>query len=198
MEEKKQLRKHMLILRDQITEGDRQAWSQSICTRIEDFCVGRNIQRVGAFWPFGSEINLRFLFEKRKDWTFFFPRIASSTPPRLIWGPQPLEPGFWGLMEPVNAQHLLPPVQLLLTPGLVFDDKGFRLGYGKGFYDALLGRLDPEIITLAVGFEMQRTQTLPISPLDLPVHALMTEKGLYPFQREGHDGNLELDSRTRN
>ncbi len=197
MEEKKQLRKKFIALRDQTLEADRKQWSQDICREVEAFCVSRKITRVGAFWPFGSEIDLRFLIEKRTDWTFFFPRIASSTPPRLIWGPQPLEPGFWGLMEPAFAQHLLPPVQLLLVPGVAFDDHGFRLGYGKGFYDALLDRLPPEIITLAVGFEMQRTPTLPVSPQDLPVQALMTEKKIYRFQRDDHEGRLGLDPGTR-
>jgi len=68
------------------------------------------------------------------------------------------------------------------VPGLAFDDGGFRLGYGKGFYDALIDHLDDEIITLAVGFEAQRTLRLPQSPLDQPVQGLITEAGLSWFR----------------
>lgn len=179
--EKKALRQHFKALRDALPEADRTAWSEEVCRRITAFAVSRKIRRVGAFWPFGSELDLRPLVAAHPDWTFFFPRIASSSPPRLIWGPEPLEPGLWGLMEPAHAQHFTPPVQLLLVPGLAFDERGFRLGYGKGFYDALIDHLDEEVITLAVGFEAQRTLALPQSPLDQPVQALATEAGLTRF-----------------
>jgi 5-formyltetrahydrofolate cyclo-ligase len=110
--------------------------------------------------------------------SFFFPRIASVEPPRLTWGAQPLEPGSWGLMEPVTAPHSLPPVQLLLVPGLAFADDGQRLGYGKGFYDAVLEGLDPAVVTVGVGFAFQRCRRLPADARDRPVQALVNEQGL--------------------
>ena len=140
METKSEFRAHFRALRDGALAEDRAAWSDQICTRLAAFCLSRRIRRIGAFWPLGSEIDLRPLIQGHPDWVFVFPRISSTNPPRLIWGPEPLEKGLFGLMEPTHAQHFLPPVQLLLVPGLAFDALGFRLGYGKGFYDALLGR----------------------------------------------------------
>lgn len=185
MENKSDLRRHFKALRDGLPEAQRATHSEEVCRRISAFALSRKLRRIGAFWPLGSELDLRPLVNAHPDWTFFFPRVASSSPPRLVWGPEPLEPGLWGLMEPIHAQHFTPPVQLLLVPGLAFDERGFRLGYGKGFYDALIDHLDEDVITLAVGFEIQRTLRLPQSPLDQPVQGLITEAGLTWFRKPG-------------
>jgi 5-formyltetrahydrofolate cyclo-ligase len=181
METKPELRKAYRELRDGLPEEDRRTWSLAVCRRVEAFAASRRIRRVGAFWPLGSEVDLRPLVEAHPDWTFFFPRVVTTSPPRLAWGPEPLEPGLWGLMEPVHAQRFLPPVQLLLVPGLAFDEGGYRLGYGKGFYDALLARLDEDVVTLGAGFHAQRSGPLPLDPGDLPVQGLATERELVWF-----------------
>jgi 5-formyltetrahydrofolate cyclo-ligase len=69
-------------------------------------------------------------------------------------------------------------VQLLLVPGLAFDDDGHRIGYGRGFYDALLARLPEDVLSVGVGFEAQMHRTVPIDPHDWPVQALLSERGL--------------------
>ena len=181
METKKELRKRFRALRDGLAPEQREAWSRAVCDHVATYATSRRIRRIGAFWPLGSELDLRPLVAGHPDWIFLFPRVSSTEPPRLVWGPEPLEPGPWGLMEPAFAQALLPPVQLLLVPGLAFDEAGYRLGYGKGFYDALMDRLPEDVVTLAVGFACQRCPRLPLSPHDLPVQGLCTEQGLAWF-----------------
>jgi len=187
METKSELRSRFRKLRNDLAEEPRAAWSRQVCAQLASFCVSRRIRRIGAFWPLGSEVDLRPFVQGHPEWTFFFPRVASTHPPRLIWGPEPLEPGVFGLLEPIHAQHFLPPVQLLIVPGLVFDDEGYRIGYGGGFYDALLERLPPDLITLGAAYSLQRIEHLPYSPQDLPVQGLMTEKGLSWFHRPGEE-----------
>ena len=187
METKQELRDRFKKLRNAIAPEDRQVWSNRLCERLSSFCVSRRIRRLGVFWPMGSEIDLRSLIHDHPEWTFFFPRVASTHPPRLIWGPEPLEPGVFGLMEPVHAQHFTPPVQLLVVPGLVFDGEGYRIGYGGGFYDALLERLSPGILTLGAAFHQQRCHQVPYSPQDMAVQGLMTEQGLTWFQQPSEE-----------
>lgn len=181
-EAKKALRRHFKALRDGIPETERSCWSAEICTRVAELCISRRFHRIGVFHPLGSEVDLRPLVAAHPDWLFFFPKISSTHPPRLIWGTEPLEPGPWGLQEPQLAQHFTPPVDLLLVPGLAFDEAGFRLGYGGGFYDALLAHQPLVFLTLAVGFQAQRIQALPQEPMDQPVHGLLTEAGLTWFE----------------
>jgi len=178
METKAEFRTHLKARRDALPAAAREAASLAICGHLDHLCRDRRFTRVGAFWPFGSEIDLRPAVIGQPGWLWFFPRVASTQPPRLAWGTEPLEKGQWGLMEPALAQHFLPPVQLLLVPGLAFDEAGHRMGYGRGFYDALLPQLPEDVLTVGVGFEAQMHLPVPVEPHDWPVQALLSERGL--------------------
>lgn len=181
VEEKTELRPRFRRLRESLDPAAHAEASAAIRRCLEAFCVSRRIRRIGAFWPLGSEVDLRPLFEKKKDWLWYFPRVVSTDPPRLAWGTEPLQPGLWGLQEPVLSQHFTPPVDLLLVPGLAFDEEGYRLGYGNGFYAALLDHLDDRMTILGLGFDCLRIPRLPREPRDLPVQGVMTESGLSWF-----------------
>jgi 5-formyltetrahydrofolate cyclo-ligase len=178
METKAEFRAHLKARRDALSPESRTTWSRAIADHLDRLCRNHRISRIGAFWAFGSEVDLRPAFAAHPDWLWFFPRVISTPPPRLAWGTEPLEKGQWGLMEPAFAQHFLPPVQLLLVPGLAFDDEGFRIGYGRGFYDALLGKLPEEGLTVGVGFETQMHLPVPVEPHDWPVMGLLSECGV--------------------
>ncbi len=182
MDSKERLRERYKALRDAGPDEARAAWSRAACAHVAAFCAGRGIARVGAFGRFGSEVDLTPLAAEHPALTLYYPRITGRNPPRLAWGTPPLAPGTWGLLEPVSAPHALPPVQLLLVPGLAFAADGHRLGYGRGFYDAVLAALPAEVVTLAVGFELQRCPHLPSGPTDRPVQGLATEAGITWFQ----------------
>lgn len=178
---KSDFRTQMQSLRDGIPADTRAQKSQAICRILSALVRQRKLRRVAAFWPYRSEVDLRPLFEAHPETVWFFPRIATTRPPRLMWGAEPLEPGMYGLMEPVLAQHPTPPVEILLVPGLAFDGDGYRLGYGGGFYDALLAHLPEGVTALAVGFGCQRVEEVPREPMDHPVDGLCTEGGLAWF-----------------
>lgn len=177
VETKAEYRTHFKARRDALPTGDRARWSLALADHLDRFCRSRRLTRLGAFWPIGSEVDLRPVVSAHPEWLWFFPRVISTSPPRLAWGTEPLEPGHWGLQEPMLAQHFLPPVQVLLVPALAFDDAGYRLGYGGGFYDALLARLSDDCLTVGVGFEAQMHQRVPVAPHDWPVRGLLSERG---------------------
>ncbi|MBI4913015.1 MAG: 5-formyltetrahydrofolate cyclo-ligase [Acidobacteria bacterium] len=175
------LRQHFQALREGIPEGRAAAASGIIGGRIEAFCVSRRLRRIGVFWPRPGEVDLRPLIRKRSDWLWYFPRVASTHPPRLAWGTEPLQEGLWGRKEPVLTQHFLPPVDLLLVAGLAFDEAGYRLGEGEGYVNALLERLDAKVQAYGVAFEAQVVGGLPLEPRDLPLSGLFTETRLRRF-----------------
>jgi 5-formyltetrahydrofolate cyclo-ligase len=177
VETKTELRQRFKALRDRVPIPERLLASERICRQVAALCAARRITSVGAFWPLGSEVDLRPLVASQPHISFYFPRIAALEPPRLTWGTQPLEPGAWGLLEPFSAPYDLPPVKLLLVPGLAFAPNGHRLGYGKGFYDAVLDGM-PGFLTLGVGFRFQRCPGLPAEARDRPVQGLVDEDGI--------------------
>lgn len=75
-------------------------------------------------------------------------------------------------------------MQLLLVPALAFDDDGYRIGYGRGFYDALLAKLPEEVLTVGVGFEAQMHLQVPLEPHDWPVTGLLSERGFRRLKTE--------------
>lgn len=178
MTAKAALRGELRALRDGIAPEAREAKSAAIRGHLLRLCADRGFRRIGLFAPFRSEVDLMPAAAARPDWLWYFPRIITDRPPRLAWGAEPLEPGRHGILEPAFAQALLPPVQLLLVPCLGFDADGYRLGYGGGFYDALLEHLPEDVLTIAVAFACQEVQDLPREPQDLPVQGILTELGL--------------------
>ncbi|MCX6769980.1 MAG: phosphoribosylglycinamide formyltransferase [Candidatus Micrarchaeota archaeon] len=93
-----------------------------------------------------------------------------------IAGMDELSPGAFGILEPKSdpARRVQPEeVDLVLVPGVSFDRRGHRLGYGMGYYDLLLKRVKGRKIGLAYG--MQMVERVPDEPHDVAVDMIVTE-----------------------
>jgi len=100
-------------------------------------------------------------------------------PSLLLNFPEDLAPGPWGILEP--AAGCFRPVEiqkidLVIVPGVAFDERGNRLGYGGGFYDRFLPQTRPDTFRVALAFELQIKPEVCPDPDDCPVHCLITEK----------------------
>lgn len=87
-----------------------------------------------------------------------------------------LESGVFGILEIHHKNripHPLNNIDLIIVPGVAFDKRGYRLGYGGGYYDSLLMLFHKPTIGLA--YECQLVNELPLDPHDLPVDKIITE-----------------------
>jgi 5-formyltetrahydrofolate cyclo-ligase len=87
--------------------------------------------------------------------------------------------GAFGVREPAEEDlNFVSPdqIDLVVTPGLAFDRRGGRIGYGKGYYDRLLSRLSSEVNRIALAFDYQVLDTVPQDENDIQVDAIITEK----------------------
>lgn len=85
------------------------------------------------------------------------------------------------LMEPAPGTGRDIPLEaldLILTPGAAFDRRGYRMGYGGGFYDRLLSRKRPDAKAFALAFSEQLVPEVPTDPHDQPLNGIITEEGL--------------------
>jgi len=125
---------------------------------------------------------------RRAGLTIALPRVTG--PHRLAFHlvPEgaPLVPGAFGIPEPgADARTLVDPADagLILVPGLAFSLTGERLGYGGGFYDALLRQRRAPAVGL--GHEWQVLAAVPVARHDVRLDALVTERGTRLFGAAG-------------
>ena len=100
---------------------------------------------------------------------------------RYHWAPlapgEPLRQGPHGIWEPASRIHApRAAIDVVLVPGLAFDMRGGRIGYGGGIYDRLLARLRPGVLRVALAFDCQlQREVLPQEPHDLQMDYIVTE-----------------------
>lgn len=100
-------------------------------------------------------------------------QLSELCPSRMgILEPAPDAPRFVEQPHPPHADFL----PLVVVPGLVFDQHGYRIGYGGGYYDRLLSRCPMRSVGLA--FQQHIVPQLPCDPWDVPMTALCSEEGL--------------------
>ncbi|MDE2445737.1 MAG: 5-formyltetrahydrofolate cyclo-ligase [Alphaproteobacteria bacterium] len=139
---------------------------------------------VSGFHPYQSEIDTRPLLGKLagEGWTTALPIVVKPSTPLIFrrWLPgEPLISGVWGIKRPPDdAPEVAPDV--LLIPLLAFDRKGYRLGYGGGFYDRTLEKLRAHkaVIAIGVAYSVQEVDAVPHDHYDQFLNYVMTEKEL--------------------
>ena len=140
---------------------------------------------VGFYWPIRGEVGLHGLVRGLIE------AGARAALPVVVARQQPLEfrawqpgarmtRGVWNIPIPAEAQVVRP--SALLVPLVGFDDRGYRLGYGGGFYDRTLAALRPQPLAIGVGYELGRLATIHPQPHDVPMDALVTEAGVVHFR----------------
>ena len=94
-----------------------------------------------------------------------------------------LAPDTWGIPEPLpdlrtqSARKIAAnELDAVIVPGLGFDRKGNRLGYGKGYFDRLLANCRPTTFLVALAFECQLVAEIPTEDHDIPLQAIVTER----------------------
>jgi 5-formyltetrahydrofolate cyclo-ligase len=95
--------------------------------------------------------------------------------------------GTYGILEPRLELRAAPgrradarTIDLVMLPGVAFDRRGGRIGHGRGYYDRLLPRLRPETSLVAVAFECQLFDEVPMLEHDVFADMIITEKSIYP------------------
>ncbi len=181
-EEKQILRKELQARRDAIAPAIREKATLGIA-RISLSFTGFGSGTISGFYPFGSEINILPLLEKASEngFTTALPVIVAKNQPLLFrnWKPgDPLIKGVWDIpIPPEQAKQAIP--DIVLVPLLGFDDEGFRIGYGGGYYDRTLEQLTKtrKIVSVGLAFAAQYVSYIPHEAHDIPLDWVLTETG---------------------
>jgi 5-formyltetrahydrofolate cyclo-ligase len=187
---RRELRRELRAKRRSLVGAGRAHADRAIQAHIRTLPEFRRARRVALFMPFDGEPSLAALvgLARRQRKLLYVPVLRGMT---MTFAE--LEPGaaltanFFGILEPkVGAKIRANRLDIVLTPLVGFDDRGVRLGVGRGYYDRCFRFLRhrahwrrPKL--LGVAYELQRVPSLVPSSWDVPLWAVATECGVRRF-----------------
>lgn len=136
---------------------------------------------VSLYWPIKSEPDLRPLMQALVDQgqRVALPLVETKKAPLVFreWTAQTrMQRGDWNIpVPPPEAPRLTP--QIALAPLVGWDNAGYRLGYGGGYFDRTLAALAPRPFTIGVGFHSARLASIYPQAHDIPLDMIVTEAG---------------------
>ena len=192
-QEKRLLRESFLNKRLNITETARVKHDAAIARHLINLATYRYADTVLLYAATKGEVSTWQVFDNASESgkTIYFPRCCIGEEGAMEFHKvtclSQLEEGRFGLREPSPS---LPPLSqqdhgcltLCVVPALAFDNEGYRLGYGKGYYDRFLANFDGK--TVGIIYDELLIHQLPRGFFDLPVDFLITPSGVKIF-REG-------------
>ena len=176
---KTSLRKQVAELRDGLSQEVRESKSREIGKRLYALPGFRAAGAILFFASFRSEVDtvtmIRHVLAAGKR--VFLPKVKGRELAlfEILDFDKDTAPGAWAIPEPRETKPVtIHEVDLMIVPGLAFDENGNRLGYGAGFYDRILPTY--RRMTVALAFEEQIVPDVPVSIHDIPVKKIVTEK----------------------
>ncbi len=173
---KSALREAALARRDALEIDDRLIWDEAICERALDLPALAAGGPVSGYWPMRSEADPRPILEglHARGVPLCLPAIVDRRMIFRRWAPyEPIVPGGFGTLVPQPDQPLVTPT-ILLVPLAAFDRRGYRIGYGKGYYDAKLAELAP-VVSIGIAYGAQEIEAVPDEPHDRRLDWVVTE-----------------------
>jgi len=184
---KREMRKSASLLRARLAERDGISAANSLVGFAETFNLDAPDVVVSGYMPIGSEIDCRTLLDQfhQRGFTLGLPLVTAASTPLTFLRYCPgdtLVKGNFDVLTPEHDVERVSPT-ILLIPLLAFDDKGYRLGYGGGFYDRTLALLRQQNTIKAIGlaFSGQEVNAVPHDELDQPLDCVLCENGLIEF-----------------
>lgn len=182
---KKELRRSVIAKRDRLSAEEITGKSRLIAENLFSLPAYRDAKTVMFFISFGSEVDTRPMVEDaiRRGKIALAPKAVPQTrsliPSQILDWDEDLAPGAYDIPEPAEDKlrpHGPETIDFLLVPGVAFDQKGNRLGYGGGYYDRFFPLLKPGTPLVALVFDLQVQSAVPVDEWDRRVDCIITER----------------------
>ena len=135
---------------------------------------------IGGYYPFNCEINILNILEtfEKRNYILSLPKIDKNGKMDFFqWSfKDPLKINKFGIPETTSNKKINP--NILLIPLVGFDEQLNRIGYGGGYYDRYISKVQDkyDIIKIGVGFSFQKIKNIPINKHDKKLDYIITEK----------------------
>jgi 5-formyltetrahydrofolate cyclo-ligase len=194
---RKELRTELIARRLAANAQHGVQWNDAIDAHLERLLTDVAGKIIAFCWPYQAEYDARALILRllARGAGAALPVVVAPRQPLVFraWTPDTvMKPAVYDIPVPVDSAEVIPDVALVALAG--FDDAGYRLGYGGGFFDRTLAVISPRPLTIGVGFELARVPTIHPQPHDIPLDYIVTELGVQ--RRQG--GRLVLTPPSEN
>lgn len=191
---KSQLRKELLLRRDSLKEEERERKSQMIKERLFLLPEFQAATFILFYVAFKSEVKTEGIIKEaiHSGKRVALPVVDRKGKRLLISELKDfdleLSAGYLGIPE--HKERFFRPTALnaldiAIIPGIGFDGRGFRLGYGGGFYDRLLSEAVSKISSIGLAYEIQIVPEIPGGPHDIRVDKIITEDRVIITRQDG-------------
>ena len=190
--EKENLRRYILRLRNRQSISEIEQKSADIVEQVILLHEYVRARGIACYVSKDSEVNTRLILRnaldrgkrvlvpvvKTGDIELFFSEIKDLG--------KELQPGTFGILEP-KPEFVRPveldAVDLIFVPGIVWDREGYRLGWGRGYFDRALTKLPEHVRSIGLAFNMQMITRVPKDQFDVPVNMVITESRVIRCQK---------------
>jgi len=171
---KKEARKYYTDIRKNISENRRKEASSQVCKEIGALIERECYDAVLMYAPLFFEVDVLPIFDNFEKVCFYFPKTGKDSMEFYrVEKLCQLKNGNFNVMEPDDECEIIDLGKkkvLMIVPGIAFDKRGYRLGYGKGYYDKYLSLNKSEnIFKVGVCFKECMSQKLSDDEYDIPV-----------------------------
>ena len=137
---------------------------------------------IGFCWPYKGEFDARFVIRmfRTRGAHAALPAVMTKAGPlefRKWWPGAPMTRGVYDIPVPDGTELVVPDAAIVPMNG--FDEQGYRLGYGGGYFDRTLAACTPRPLAIGVSFELARLPTIHPQPHDIAMDFIVTEAGLH-------------------
>lgn len=173
-----EIRKEALKRRRSIDSEIKREKSLIICDRSYE--KASLYEDILCFYPLEDEVDLRPLYKRllAEDKRLYFPvTVGDDISFYRVRDLSLFKEGKFSVMEPSDRSE---PFEkgakvLCITPGVAFDKKGNRIGFGKGYYDRFFAKSEADIIKMGVTFSECLFEEIPAEPWDVPMDKVVTD-----------------------
>lgn len=182
--QKQRLRASAKALRDGLETDDRLEWDEAITGQVLGLPeLANHPGPVAGFWPLGSEADARQILVglAQRGVATALPAVVKGHLVFRAWKPwDVIGPGGFGTLVPLDHAGEVRP-GALIVPLLAFDLDGFRIGYGKGYYDRAIADLSTagQLLTIGIAYACQQVAMVPREPHDRRLDVIVTEKTVH-------------------
>lgn len=181
METKQAIRKQIFAARKKVTAEEVKRWSSLIALKVLALPEFQNAERILVYADYNHEVMtdeiIKAAWKARKD--VAVPKVMGKEMVFIrLTDFEQLSPGYFSIPEPETGEEIFWEEGLMIMPGVAFDKKCRRVGYGGGFYDRYLEKYQ-KLTRLALGFSFQIMEEVPVEKTDIIPHILVTENNVY-------------------